>query len=64
LLKDEIVMATLQARHREYMPTPEEISRRAAAVRKGWSAEVRASRRKLARVYQQVLLSGSNRSAA
>jgi hypothetical protein len=64
LLKDEIIMATLTARHREYMPTPEEISRRAAEVRKNWSPTVRASRRKLARIYQQALLSGSNRSAA
>jgi hypothetical protein len=57
------IMSTVKARP-EYMPTPEEISRRAAQIRKSWTPAVRASRRRMARVYQQALLFGSNRSAA
>jgi hypothetical protein len=62
-LQEDGVMSTLKASHRQYMPTPAEINRRAAEVRKSWTPEVRASRRRLARAYQ-ALLSSSSRSAA
>lgn len=53
-----------KAAPREYVPTPEEISRKAAKIRAGWTPEVRANRRRMARTYQQMLLSRSDRFAA
>jgi hypothetical protein len=55
---------TMKMPKEEYVPSPEEISRMTAKIRKGWTPQVRATRRRMARVYQQLLLSGNNRSAA
>jgi len=56
--------ATMKTARREYMPSPEEISRMTAKIRKSWTPEVRAARRRMARSYQTILLSTNDRFAA
>ncbi len=57
-------MSTTMKARREYTPSSADISRMAAQIRKEWTPEVRAARRRMARVYQSQLLSSNNRFAA
>ena len=64
LNKDFAMSTATKTRNREYIPTPEEISRMTAKIRKGWTPQIRMARRRQARVYQNMLLSNSDRFAA